>query len=194
MFGKKSALDRLAEEQLYEAVALEIKNNELREGLWAKALAKAKGDHDQAKGLYIELRVQSLRDELVVANQVKQEALKEERRQKEIARVAEEERAAKKAQDQTIQVQKLARKLHSFQNILLSSREGGGWLITFKGEVVMSCDSLSDIEQFIVLWSEKLEREKFDKNSDQNSSSNHLGKGVFIFTIVTAAILWLVLG
>lgn len=194
MFGKKSALDRLAEEQLYEAVALEIKNNELREGLWAKALAKAKGDHDQAKGLYIELRVQSLRDELVVANQVKQEALKEERRQKEIARVAEEERAAKKAQDQTIQVQKLARKLHSFQNILLSSREGGGWLITFKGEVVMSCDSLSDIEQFIVLWSEKLEREKFDKNSDQNSSSNHLGKGVFIFTIVMAAILWLVLG
>ena len=194
MFGKKSALDRLAEEQLYEAVALEIKNNELREGLWAKALAKAKGDHDQAKGLYIELRVQSLRDELVVANQVKQEALKEERRQKEIARVAEEERATKKAQDQTIQVQKLARKLHSFQNILLSSREGGGWLITFKGEVVMSCDSLSDIEQFIVLWSEKLEREKFDKNSDQNSSSNHLGKGVFIFTIVTAAILWLVLG
>jgi len=194
MFGKKSALDRLAEEQLYEAVALEIKNNELREGLWAKALAKAKGDHDQAKGLYIELRVQSLRDELVVANQVKQEALNEERRQKEIARVAEEERAAKKAQDQTIQVQKLARKLHSFQNILLSSREGGGWLITFKGEVVMSCDSLSDIEQFIVLWSEKLEREKFDKNSDQNSYSNHLGKGVFIFTIVTAAILWLVLG
>ena len=190
MFGKKSALDRLAEEQLYEIVALEIKNNELRDGLWAKALAKAKGDHEQAKGIYIELRVQSLKDELVVADQVQQEALKEERRQKEIARAAEQERATKEAQDQQLKVQKLARKLHSFKNILLKPRSGGGWVITFKGDTVMNCDSLSDIEQFIVIWSEKLEREK----SDQKPLSNPLGKGFVIFIVVLAIILWLLVG
>lgn len=194
MFGKKSALDRLAEEQLYETVALEIKNHELREGLWAKALAEAKGDQDQAKGVYIKLRVQSLKDEFVVAGQIHQEALKEEERQKEIARLAEEEKIKREAQEKQRRARALASKLQTFDGVKLDARDKGGWVITHKGKIVMNCDSLSDVEQFIVVWSEKLEREKSENKLGQNSSSSSSRKGIFIFIVVIAVILWLVLG
>ena len=201
MFGKKSALNRLAEEQLYEAVALEIKNNELREGLWAKALAKAKGDQEQAKGIYIELRVQSLKDELAITGQILKEATKEERRQEEIAKreekrqeeiakVAEEERAKKIAHQKQQRARKLARRLDSFEGVKLDALSGGGWEITHNRNVVMTCDSLDEIEQFIALWTSKLEQEKSEKKSSRKS----LNKGPLIFIVVLAVMLWLLLG
>ena len=190
MFGKKSALNRLAEEQLYEAVALEIKNNELREGLWAKALAKAKGDQEQAKGIYIELRVQSLKDELAITGQILKEATKEERRQEEIAKVAEEERVKKIAHQKQQRARKLARRLDSFEGVKLDALSGGGWEITHNRNVVMTCDSLDEIEQFIALWTSNLEKEKSQKKSSRKS----LNKGPLIFIVVLAVMLWLLLG
>lgn len=47
--------DRLGEIELYAVVAEEIKNNQLVEGLWVKALADCKGDKKQARGLYSKL-------------------------------------------------------------------------------------------------------------------------------------------
>lgn len=61
----KTSRDRLTEVQLYELVAKEIENNRQSKGLWAKAFADTEGDFEKAKALYIKLRVQMIKDELV---------------------------------------------------------------------------------------------------------------------------------
>ncbi len=58
-----SASARLVEEQLYEYVAKEISAGIRRDGLWVKAVEKSLGDEAKAKALYIQFRVQSLKDE-----------------------------------------------------------------------------------------------------------------------------------
>ena len=45
----KLAAQKLAEEQLYEVAAEEIAANNIRPGLWAKAIAEAAGDDAKAK-------------------------------------------------------------------------------------------------------------------------------------------------
>ena len=40
------------EEELYQAVATEIKHNQIREGLMAKALMEASGNEEHARALY----------------------------------------------------------------------------------------------------------------------------------------------
>jgi hypothetical protein len=69
---------RLNEEELYAAVAIEIGKGVKREGIWAKAFAKSKGDENLTKAYYIELRVQSLRDETTMyAKELKDNAMRE---------------------------------------------------------------------------------------------------------------------
>jgi hypothetical protein len=58
--------DRL-EVQFYEAVATEIEEGLHDKGLMAMATAKSLGDKDLARSLYIELRVEQMREEAVVA-------------------------------------------------------------------------------------------------------------------------------
>ncbi len=62
-----SASARLVEEQLYEYVAKEINADIRRDGLWVKAVEKSLGDEAKAKALYIQLRVQSLKDEATLS-------------------------------------------------------------------------------------------------------------------------------
>ncbi|MEH6628772.1 MAG: hypothetical protein V7739_20210 [Motiliproteus sp.] len=62
-FKFNSAMSRLGEERLYEIVMDELSSGNMRKGLWAKALAKSNGNHEQAKSKYIEFRVESLKDE-----------------------------------------------------------------------------------------------------------------------------------
>ena len=64
---RKSTIERIAEEKLYEIVVEEMKRNEKREGLWAKAIVEANGDRESAQAVYIKLRVQALKDEIEVA-------------------------------------------------------------------------------------------------------------------------------
>lgn len=61
------AADRLEEERLYEQVLREMELELRRPGIWAKALAHAKGDEQTAIGLYIEYRVQSIKDDMQTA-------------------------------------------------------------------------------------------------------------------------------
>lgn len=66
MFGKflaSEASARLAEEKIYEMVSEELRSGTRREGLWMKAIAKSEGDEDRATAMYVELRVQSIKDE-----------------------------------------------------------------------------------------------------------------------------------
>jgi hypothetical protein len=69
-FKQPSASDRLLEEQLYSDVLNEVHNGVKREGLWAKAIAKSNGYESKAKSLYIEFRVQSMRDDIELANEL----------------------------------------------------------------------------------------------------------------------------
>jgi len=62
----KNASSRLADERLYDIVATELHHEVRRPGIWAQAFAKSKGDESLAEAHYIELRVQSLRDEIEV--------------------------------------------------------------------------------------------------------------------------------
>lgn len=55
--------NRLIEEKLYEQVLHEFESGVRRDGLWAKAFQKSNGDVQKANALYIEYRVQSIKDE-----------------------------------------------------------------------------------------------------------------------------------
>jgi hypothetical protein len=79
---------RLTEEVLFAEVLREVESGIRRDGLWAKALADADGDEVKAKGRYLKLRVQSLKDEanllmaqIKFANQQRPEIEKREREQ-----------------------------------------------------------------------------------------------------------------
>ena len=58
------AESRLEEELMYKHAFREMNAGLIREGLYAKALAKNSGDEEQTKSLYLEFRVQSIKDEL----------------------------------------------------------------------------------------------------------------------------------
>lgn len=58
---------RLVEEKLYDIIASEIEDGIQKQGLWLKALANSNGDEKRAKGEYLSLRLQSLKDEIEIA-------------------------------------------------------------------------------------------------------------------------------
>lgn len=63
-FKRLSAASRKLEELLYEQVIIELSAGHRRDGLWGKAIAKSEGSNERAKSLYIQYRVQALRDEI----------------------------------------------------------------------------------------------------------------------------------
>lgn len=69
MFSKlklNASVNRLLEERLFALVAQEMSENNIREGLWAKAFSQSDGDENKAKSKYIGLRVEALKDEKTV--------------------------------------------------------------------------------------------------------------------------------
>lgn len=55
--------NRLVEEKIYEQVFQELESGVRSDGLWIKAFQKGEGDEQKAKALYIEYRVQAIKDE-----------------------------------------------------------------------------------------------------------------------------------
>ena len=75
MFKQKqinSALTRLFEEKLYGLTVSEIENGNVRQGLWARALAESRGNHSEAQSTYLNLRVQSLKDEILISSTIEE--------------------------------------------------------------------------------------------------------------------------
>lgn len=70
---------RLHEEKLYEHVYEEVKQGIRRDGLWAKALASSEGNEAKAKSLYLQLRVQSLADEMKIDRDIKHQIEKSQK-------------------------------------------------------------------------------------------------------------------
>jgi hypothetical protein len=65
-----SAMARLVEEKLYEMAIDELGNGNVRKGIWAKAIAKSNGNKDQERSKYLDLRVESLKDEAQVIESI----------------------------------------------------------------------------------------------------------------------------
>lgn len=63
-FRARRAVSRLTDEALHAEALREVESGIRRDGLWAKALAQAQMRQGDAQALYLQLRVQSLRDEL----------------------------------------------------------------------------------------------------------------------------------
>jgi len=89
-FNTATATSRLSDEVLYAAVSEEIEKGIKREGLWMKAFAQAKGDETQAKVCYVELRVQSLKDEAKLAR-----AIADQEQEEVMAKTSEAAKAKK---------------------------------------------------------------------------------------------------
>lgn len=71
MFGrirKANLASRVIEEKLYDLIATEMKDGVMKEGLWLQAIARARGNEERAMGDYINLRAQSLKDEIEIAS------------------------------------------------------------------------------------------------------------------------------
>ena len=77
----EESIERLAEEKIYEKVYEEVANGVKREGLWFKALSESGGEETKAKALYVKLRVRSLIDELIVTEQIHEDAYETEQAQ-----------------------------------------------------------------------------------------------------------------
>ena len=91
----KLAAQKLAEEQLYEFAAEEIAANNIRPGLWAKAIAESDGDDAKAKARYIKLRVETMKAEA----DLNQHASESDRQKEADLQKREEEQRRKEARD-----------------------------------------------------------------------------------------------
>lgn len=74
-FIRMMASNRLAQEQLYEAALQEMTLGQIRNGLWAKALADSDGDEQKVTSLYLKYRVQSMLDETEMSKVLTDKAL-----------------------------------------------------------------------------------------------------------------------
>lgn len=54
---------RIPDEAYYDMAGEELKRGSMRQGLWLKALAEAKGDETRARASYLKLRVAAMRSE-----------------------------------------------------------------------------------------------------------------------------------
>ena len=65
------------DEHFYSLAVEELKNGNFSQALWDKALAKSNFDEAQAKGKYVELRVEQLKDEILedVENEIQMEEM-----------------------------------------------------------------------------------------------------------------------
>ena len=73
----KLAASKLAEEQLYAHAAEEVASGQIRQGLWAKAIAEADGDETAAKGRYLKLRVEMMKAEADLLDHAEKELVRE---------------------------------------------------------------------------------------------------------------------
>jgi|GEM_PF-3400016 len=69
-FTRARASERLLEEALYQQVGNEIREGQIRDGLWMKALAESNGDSSKTQALYLKYRIQSIKDEFELSRQV----------------------------------------------------------------------------------------------------------------------------
>ena len=93
-------MDPTFEDAIYEQVAGEIRRNELQPGLMAKAAAKAEGNADLARSLYLQFRAEQIRRELDDAARKQRAAAEESKQQAVLFAKAESQRKRAETQKQ----------------------------------------------------------------------------------------------
>jgi uncharacterized membrane protein YdbT with pleckstrin-like domain len=73
----KLAASKLAEEHLYELAAEEVASGQIRQGIWAKAIAETDGNDAAAKARYLKLRVEIMKAEADVMTYATDQAAKQ---------------------------------------------------------------------------------------------------------------------
>ena len=68
----KKSKQRIVEEWVYEQVADELECNQIRKGLWTKAVSLSDGNESKCKGIYISLRAESIVDKEKIQKEVKE--------------------------------------------------------------------------------------------------------------------------
>ena len=76
----KLAASKLAEEELYAQAAEEVASGQIRQGMWAKAIAETGGGEAAAKAHYLKLRVEIMKAEAEVVDFGAKEAARESER------------------------------------------------------------------------------------------------------------------
>lgn len=121
----RGASSRITEEALYAEALREVEAGLRRDGLWAKALAKTGMRQQDAQAYYLELRVQSLRDEIDL---VVQDAALEARRKQQLP--LEQSKAEKVAEKAALRLEheQAVQGLRDWVNVLVGT--------TFVGAVI----------------------------------------------------------
>ena len=96
------AFDRLNEEAVFAEVYREVEDGNIREGLWAQALVKTGGDSAKAKIEYMKLRVQSMKDELILREAEEEKNIAEERALKKESAAQKKARKAREKEFQRL--------------------------------------------------------------------------------------------
>ena len=131
-FRRNSAAARLLEEQLYEQVVNELANGQRRNGLWAKAFANSDGLEEKVKALYIQYRVQSIKDEFEISEAVQEEAVRQVRAE-----------AISERQRRINQCEALMRSKGYTLNV-----KGAGWIVKEPLGGRQPIETLEDLEQY----------------------------------------------
>jgi hypothetical protein len=63
-FSQRNRLPELEDELLYEFIAIELSEQQVKQGLWTKALADSDWNEPVAKAAYVKMRIEQLRIEL----------------------------------------------------------------------------------------------------------------------------------
>lgn len=75
------AISRVVEDKLYEMALEEVENDILIKGAWARALSQSDGIDAKAKSIYLQYRVEAMKNEAQIMESVLEELSKEEKRQ-----------------------------------------------------------------------------------------------------------------
>ena len=145
VFGKnrKAKLAaRAFEESLYEIVASELRAGIKKDGLWLKSVSKSRGNDDLVQSVYIELRIQSLKDEIEVS------ALAYETNTNDISSAP----ACEKVHVPTRNIcERVSDAMDSLQACGYTAQEKGkGWIITNLKGGQMRCHDVKDLENYVV--------------------------------------------
>lgn len=79
------AISRLIEDKLYELALNEVDKDILKRGTWARALSKSDGIHEKAKSIYLQYRVEAMKDEAQVIEAIINEINKEDKHKEVIS-------------------------------------------------------------------------------------------------------------
>jgi len=92
-------IEKLSEDEIYEKVMIEIEEDKKTKSTWAKAFSKENGDENKAKALYINLRVEEIKNS---ENQRIDNMLEQQEEQEKQLKIKQQEAEEKVAEEKEI--------------------------------------------------------------------------------------------